>query len=64
MAVRDVPGLTRDGAGRGRPRAAPAACAAGADLHLEYVPAKVGRGGMPFPSAWRYRLLKAAVVGP
>jgi hypothetical protein len=33
-----------------------------AELHIEYVPAKVGKDGTPFPAAWVYRLEKAAVV--
>jgi hypothetical protein len=34
-----------------------------AELHLDYVPAKVGVSGKPFTAAWRYRLEKAAVAG-
>jgi hypothetical protein len=34
-----------------------------AQLRMEFMPAKVGADGTPFPAAWRYRLEKADAKG-
>jgi hypothetical protein len=35
-----------------------------AELHIDYIPPGVLKDGTPSPGWWRYRLEKAAVVGP